>query len=260
MPHKEKFVSCFVDQFPHFGSATTSRVEGNHHVIKSYVRAGNLHLYLTTKRLGIMLANQQVELKVAIENQRLKKGIASAILAWSIWHIMCLMKKLVEQLELAKQGGHGDHPCSGMFMRVWGLPCRHYIRCCLESENLILLRDIHEQWLLDKNPLASPTITSVTPLVQTSCPTSLLVQKMVDTIDNGNPRTGSLIARMNHVLDTPEVQVNDPFVVVKKRGRPAGSKNKRNMNRDKSHFEYMEGRKCGMCNQCGHNSRTCPRK
>ncbi len=37
LPHTEKFMACFVDEFPHFGSASTSRVEGNHHVIKSYV-------------------------------------------------------------------------------------------------------------------------------------------------------------------------------------------------------------------------------
>jgi len=35
-----------------------------------------------------------------------------------------------------------------------------------------------------------------------------------------------LIARLNQVLDTPDVQVQKPLVVVKKRGRPARSKNK----------------------------------
>jgi hypothetical protein len=42
-------------------------VEGIHHVIKSYLRFGTLHLLTLTKRLGLMLANQRVELNVAIE-------------------------------------------------------------------------------------------------------------------------------------------------------------------------------------------------
>jgi hypothetical protein len=70
LPHKEKFVACFVDEFPHFGNASTSRVEGNHHVIKSYLRVSTLHLLTLTKQLGFMLANQCVELNAAIEKQK----------------------------------------------------------------------------------------------------------------------------------------------------------------------------------------------
>ncbi len=67
MPYKERFIACYIDEFPHFGSANASRVEGIHHVIKSYLRFGTLHLLTLTKRLGLMLANQRVELNVAIE-------------------------------------------------------------------------------------------------------------------------------------------------------------------------------------------------
>jgi len=79
-------------------------------------------------------------------------------------------------------------------------------------------------------------------------------------LNNENPRAGSLIACLNQVLDMPDVQVQEPLVMVKKRGRPAGSKNKTSTTRNKSHFEYVEGRKCGVCVQSGHNPRTCPQK
>jgi len=74
MPHKERFVACSIDKFPHFGSASTSTVEGNHHVIKSYLCVGTLHLLTLTKWLGLMLANQRMELNVAIEKQRVHKA------------------------------------------------------------------------------------------------------------------------------------------------------------------------------------------
>jgi hypothetical protein len=67
MPHNERFVACYIDKFPHFGNANTSRVERNHYVIKSYLHVDILHLLTLMKQLGLMLANQRVELNVAIE-------------------------------------------------------------------------------------------------------------------------------------------------------------------------------------------------
>jgi len=150
------------------------------------------------------------------------------------------------------------------FTKLWGLPCHHYICSCLETESPIVLHDIHESWLLDKNPLILPSVNvAVLPHEPTS-PQSLFMQTMTTTVqqvfNNGNPRAGNLIARLNQVLDTSDVQVQEPLVVVKKRGRLAGSKNKTITTRDKSHFEYVEGRKCGICGQSGHNSRTCSHK
>ncbi len=74
MPHKERFVAYHIDKFPHFGSASTSRVEGNHHVIKLYFRVGTFHLLTLMKQLGLMLANQCVELNAAIEKHRVHKA------------------------------------------------------------------------------------------------------------------------------------------------------------------------------------------
>jgi hypothetical protein len=87
-----------------------------------------------------------------------------------------------------------------------------------------------------------------------------MMATLQQVLDNGNPRTSYLIACLNQVLDTPDVQVQDPVVVVKKRSKLASSKNKTSTTKDKSHFECVEGRKCGVYGQSGHNSRTCPQK
>jgi hypothetical protein len=86
------------------------------------------------------------------------------------------------------------------------------------------------------------------------------VATLLQVLDNGNPRASNLIAHLNQVLDTLNVQVQELLAVVKKRGRHAGSKNKTSTTKDKSHFEYVEGRKCGVCGQSGHNSRICLQK
>jgi len=107
MPHKERFAACYIDKFPHFGSASTSRVEGNHHVIKSYLRVDTLHLLTLTKRLGLMLANQHVELNAAIEKQRCIRHISSAIATsrtWSTRFLILLWTSFCNNLSMLKWG------------------------------------------------------------------------------------------------------------------------------------------------------------
>jgi hypothetical protein len=142
MPHKERFVAYYIDEFPHFGSASTTRVEGNHHIIKSYLLVGTLHLMTLTKRLGLMLANQHVELNVAIEKQRVHKAhqfdhnyFKDLIYKVSNFNL----DKLSATIKHAEKGGHEEQPCSARFTKSWGLPCHHYIRGCLETETPILM-------------------------------------------------------------------------------------------------------------------------
>jgi len=73
-----------------------------------------------------------------------------------------------------------------------------------------------------------------------------MMATLQQVFDNGNLRAGNLIAHLNQVMGTPDVQVQKPLVVVKKRGRPTGSKNKTSTTKDKFHFEYVEGCKCGV--------------
>ncbi len=111
MPHKERFVACYIDKFPHFGNTSTLRVEGNHHVIKSYLRVGTLHLLTLTKQLGLMLANQCVELNAAIEKQRVHKAhqFSHSCFKDLIYKVSDFaLDKLLQQLKHAKKGGHEE--------------------------------------------------------------------------------------------------------------------------------------------------------
>jgi hypothetical protein len=147
MPHKERFVACYIKEFPHFGNASTSRVEGNHHIIKSYLRVGTLHLLTLTKRSGLMLANQRVELNAAIEKQKVHKAhrFGHSCFKDLIYKVSNFaLDKLLQQLKHAEKGGHEEQPCFVRLTKPWGLPCHHYIRGCLETETSILLQDIHE--------------------------------------------------------------------------------------------------------------------
>ena len=267
LPHKERFISCFINEFPHFGSANTSRVEGNHHVVKSYLRVGTLHLYSTVKRLSLLLANQRVELNAAIEQEKMR--IAHRFSHACFKELVCnvshfALDKVLDQLKMIENGGAHGMACSGRFTKSWGLPCHHYIRRCLDTQVPISLQDVHEQWMLEKNPLLRSIPLEETGARIVVSPLSVLLgritAKVSEAVDSQNPRASSLIARLNHVLDTPDKEIEDPSAVVKKRGRPAGSKAKTSTTRNKSRFEYLEGRRCGVCREPGHNRTTCPQK
>jgi hypothetical protein len=71
MPHTDKFVACYINDYLNFGSSSTSRVEGNHHIIKSYIRLGSMDLLVLLTRLTAMLANQTTELNAEIRRQQI---------------------------------------------------------------------------------------------------------------------------------------------------------------------------------------------
>jgi len=48
------------------------------------------------------------------------------------------------------------------------------------------------------------------------------------------PRTASLFTRLQEVITTASNPVQEPVMVVKRRGRPAGAINKNSLTRDKS--------------------------
>jgi hypothetical protein len=178
MPHKERFVACYIDEFPHFGSANTSKAERNHHVIKSYLCVSTFHLLTLTKRLGLMLANQHVELNVAIEKQRVHKAhrFGHSCFKDLIYKVSDFaLDKLLQQLKHAEKGRHEKQPCSTRFTKSWGLPYHHYIRGYLEIKTSILLQNIHEQWLLDRNPLILPSVNVVAPPHKSASPRSLFM-------------------------------------------------------------------------------------
>ncbi|KAI9908973.1 hypothetical protein PsorP6_015233 [Peronosclerospora sorghi] len=62
--------------------------------------------------------------------------------------------------------------------------------------------------------------------------------------------------RLKETRELPIHALCNHVQVTRKRGRPAGSKNRANT-RDKPAFEYTTGNKCGNYGKNGHNSRTC---
>jgi hypothetical protein len=73
IPYKDRFLYCYTNTYMHIGSTSTSRVEGNHSVLKSYISISKLNLLEVFKRISLMLSNQAKELNSSsIKQEQLK--------------------------------------------------------------------------------------------------------------------------------------------------------------------------------------------
>jgi hypothetical protein len=72
IPLKEEFVSCWADKHLHLGSVTTSRIEGNHSVLKKYLKHINNDLLMSIQKIDAMLDNQVTEINALIGKETMQ--------------------------------------------------------------------------------------------------------------------------------------------------------------------------------------------
>jgi Zinc knuckle len=96
-----------------------------------------------------------------------------------------------------------------------------------------------------------------------SSPRKMLVDLLETSLYGPNQYLAETVANnVENVLlsQVSLVDIENPDVVVKKRGRPAGARNKTSTKRDKSHFEHTEcAYKCSNCGEPGHKKNKCPK-
>jgi len=238
----------------HLGTTSTSRGEGNHHVLKSYLKTPLADLLMVFQRLSLMLENQFVELKQKTEEEKIcvahrhKHPCMRKLLG----HVSKFaLTKIAEQVERATRDG-----CTGTFTRVWGLPCKHRLWHMTQNNSVVELSDVHNQWLLTDEVLPPEQLDDLP--AQSMSPCSRTVEAIKEKFRMCDVAQSLVLeAEVDEVLrkDVPPFQ--NPHAVTNKRGRPMGSKNKANK-RDKSAFEYAHGNRCSACGQRGHNVRSCP--
>ena len=116
----------------------------------------------------------------------------------------------------------------------------------------IPLSTVHLQRILDLN--TASRITQHETSTSSLTPRKAIIEKLTNAV-YGETGSTNLMTRLQNVLKRSLETVAEPQKVIRKRGRPAGAKNK--SAREKSAFEYTK--KCGKCGGIGHNARTCVR-
>jgi hypothetical protein len=148
LPFKQKLVSAWVDQQAHFGNTATSRVEGIHALLKSYLRRSTFDLFEAWKSIRLALNNQLAELKANQAKQQIRipleldKALYKAVQGWVSHEAL---RKVDGQRQLQWKDPPPSPTCTGTFTRVYGLPCVHVLTTRQEP---LLLEDFHSHWHL----------------------------------------------------------------------------------------------------------------
>jgi len=263
LPRKSMLVRAYTDRFLHLGSRTTSRGEGNHFCIKRYVNLAKCDLLNVFSRLSLMLENQFCDLKKYSEEEKLKVYHKHNIPLFSLIVRKIstyALDKLFEQFQNLKESSQSM--CSSGFSSSFGLPCSHQIERYAFNNEPIPLATVNSQWVL------TPETIENLPLIKNLVGSEFSPKvKAIFAFTNRlnqlpNYQMENIAENVDKIIHNMIKQVENP-TVVKKRGRPVGAKNK-SIKRDKSLFEIVEdnlsGRKCKLCGEGGHNSRTCPNK
>ena len=148
---KEKLVKAWVDQSTHFGNTATSRVEGIHALLKSYLQRSTFDLFDAWKAIQLALQNQLAELHARQVKQQtrtpleLSGSLYGAVQGWVSHEAM---RKVEEQrkLLLGNASPSLSLSCTGTFSQVYGLPCSHKLSS-LRGEALVLSH-FHPHWHL----------------------------------------------------------------------------------------------------------------
>ena len=149
IPFKERLVRAWVDQSTHFGNTATSRVEGIHALLKSYLKRSTFDLFEAWKVIQLALLNQLSGLKSNQAKQQLRIPLELSGALYGVvrgWISYEALRKVEEQRKLCMRR---DPPlsltCTGTFSRVYGLPCLHMLDTL---QGALLLNHFHSHWHL----------------------------------------------------------------------------------------------------------------
>jgi len=257
LPYKEKFVRAWTDQFLHLGQVATSRVEGNHAMLKKRIEVSSRNLLDAFFCIDRAICNQLVERKVraAATCARLMHATQDALFSGILSKVSKFAcTQILTQLQMAKDAEPGSE-CTGVYRRTMGLPCSHELRWLRSRQETLRLTDIHPQWC--------------TPQVE---------EEEVHTDDNLSNRVEGLIRQvpalstsqqhralhwLHNLVHGHEQYIQEP-AVVRTRGRLPGNREPlSSTRRDPSLFEHLERPpratyRCSRCGEEGHNIRRCP--
>jgi MULE transposase domain len=156
-PYKELLVSAWIDQYAHFGHTETSRVEGAHACLKASIRVSTMDLYATFKRINAFWETQIELYDQAMEASKTKCPVrAQAPIFTQLltrvypWALNKIIQQYMLHRKYRTQPPPNPTPCSGKFMKTWGLPCWHKIRQCEQNGEVLQLAEIHVHWLYER--------------------------------------------------------------------------------------------------------------
>ncbi|TVY66378.1 PKS-NRPS hybrid synthetase [Fusarium oxysporum f. sp. cubense] len=163
--YKDRFVKAWVDQHLHFNQFVTSRCEGIHQLIKSYLKTSQLNLFEAWRYIKLVVMNQLAELDSNRAKQqasfplKLSGSIYGNIRGWISHEALRLVESQRSRLL------HELPSCTGTFNRTLGLPCAHTIQPLIYDNQPLQIYHFHSHWRIQRN--GNPQLL-IEPAIQSS--------------------------------------------------------------------------------------------
>ena len=149
----------YTDQHMHFNTLVTSRVEGNHALLKKQLHKGKktsideviqacaFHIQHQYSQLELRDRNDAVKIPVSIAQDTFFENVKGLI---SSTALMKTQPKLAEarSILLTSPDGSTLKPCSGVFTRTMGLPCVHQCISAIREERKLSVEMFASRWRL----------------------------------------------------------------------------------------------------------------
>lgn len=143
----------------HFGNDTTSRLEGNHALIKSDLFNARSDILIFIQRLHPFWQALQCQYFQSQARQRAAPSVRfrSAIFAdlfryiypYALWRFNEQLTLTLDDLR-AIRSGKATPPCKHILEKVWGIPCRHRICELLVNGELPHPALFDSHWLINR--------------------------------------------------------------------------------------------------------------
>ena len=159
--YKEKIAHAWVNQFFNGGTTTTSRLEGAHHVLKSWIGKPNKNLPEVWKAVQLATDHQFHEIQAKRAQAYSSSVIRTQHEFFAALHgqitpiaLMLLYKQWKLALTEDQRRSNGDiiTECSRTYHVSMGVPCWHLIKERIATGNRIQPYDFHPHWYWKKPP------------------------------------------------------------------------------------------------------------
>ena len=157
---RKEWAAAWTSQHRHYNTITSSPVEGMHKVLKDYLQTSRGDLLRVVGRIEQMINSQYNKYRkdIASSKHRIKfehKPELMPYLPPDIHDVLTppaieriRQQDLLRQKERQRRGGH---PCSGLFEKTNGLPCRHTLQDVRNSGSTLRLNHLYDDhWRYDR--------------------------------------------------------------------------------------------------------------
>ncbi|KAF8412056.1 hypothetical protein HHK36_000009 [Tetracentron sinense] len=245
-PYKEFFVSAWTDQYFHIGNTSTSRVESAHAQLKRYLQVSTSNLTTAWQSFDNLINQQHTDIKSSFSVSRIKMPhVYNQIFYRELCGLVSIyaLGKIEEQKELAESYQASNmvdaQKCKHVIRRSLGIPCAHELVIYVKEGRSLPLSMIHDHW----KRLTLVDESSSKELFKDIAPEFEMI--IARYIKSNQHQKVEIKQKLREIADPASIQMKEPVVPVKQRGRPKGSvkrlpKNSKSTKRDPSAFEYVE--------------------